>query len=111
MPLCSLMTLPTDERGAYGFVFDHDQLHRAMLEAVGNNAQPPLLDPAPLSATSERAGSWHYGHQTAHDQFDLAISGVQTQQNMADSTFAEPSSLTWWTFVNEQEHRRVNLVL
>ena len=111
MVLASLLTLPTNERGAVGFVFDHDQLHRAMLEVASANGQPPLLDPAPISATSERAGSWHYGHQTAHDQFDQAVFGFQTPQNMADSTFAENSSLTWWTFVNHQEHLRDSQVL
>jgi hypothetical protein len=111
MSLASLLTLPTNERGAWGFVFDHDQTHRSMFAALQPSgptqsvgALPPILDPAPIRQTERRAGNWHFDHQAVHDQFNVAIFGVQTPQNMADATFAEKSSLTWWTFVNHHEH-------
>lgn len=111
MALASLLVLPTNPRAAIGFVFDHDQEHRSMQAALEPGpSQPPMLDPALASDTTPRAGPWHFNHQTAHNQFNLAIFGFQTQQNMADATFADKSSLTWWTFVNHQEHYLINQI-
>jgi hypothetical protein len=116
MPLASLLTLPTNARGAAGFVFDHDQEHRSMVSTLQatttrtNAAQPTLLDPAPIHLTAQRAGNWHYDHQTGHDQFSAAMFGFRIPQNMADATFADKLSLSWWTFVNHQEHYRINQI-
>jgi hypothetical protein len=111
MALASLLTLPTNERGAWGFVFDHNQAHQSMYAALlSGGVLPPILDPAPFSATSRRAGNWHFDHQAVHDQFSEAIFGFQTPQNMADATFADKSSLTWWTFVNHHEHYLINQI-
>ena len=110
MPLASLLTLPTNARGAVGFVFDHDQLHREMLLNIAPD-KPPIIDPAPISATLQRAGSWHNDHQIAHDNFSLAIFGFEIPQNMADSTFADKLSLASWTFINHQEHYLNNQIL
>lgn len=111
MALVSLLTLPTNVRGAQGFVFDHDQEHRSMLDALQPGvAQPTLIDPAPIEQTSRRAGNWHFDHQTGHDQFSFAIFGFRIPQNMADASFADKSSLSWWTFVNHQEHYQINQI-
>lgn len=110
MALASLLTLPTNVRGAAGFVFDHDQEHRSMLAALDTRTRPPVLDPAPFHQTSERAGPWHNDHQIAHDNFNLAIFGNQLPQSMADATFADKSSLSWWTFVNHREHFLINQI-
>ena len=111
MPLASLLTLPTNARGAVGFVFDHDQEHRSMFAALEPGpAMPPILDPAPIEATLPRAGNWHYDHHNSHNEFSVAIFGFQTPQNMADATFADKSSLSWWTFVNHHEHYLINQI-
>jgi hypothetical protein len=104
MALASLLTLPTNARAAVGFVFDHDQEHRSMLAALDTQNGPPILDPAPIKLTGPRAGIWHINHQTSHDDFSVAIFGYQSPHNMADATFADQSSLAWWTFVNHHEH-------
>lgn len=111
MALASLLALPRNQREAYGFVFDHDQEQRSMFTAldpsVGN---PPILDPAPIKATAERAGVWHYNHHHAHEDFSIGAFGYRLTQNMADATFAEKSSLSWWTFVNHHEHYLINQI-
>lgn len=109
MALCSLLNLPTDDREAHGFVFDHDQEHRReMLVGSGRSSlaalQPNIIDPAPIDNTSRRAGNWHQDHQRAHDDFYLAQAKVPSNQNMIDSNLAEPASLAWWTFVNHMQH-------
>ena len=115
MALVSLLIVPSDQRSAIGFVFDHDQLHRSMTDAQiqansskgGTNtsgSRPFLLDPATVAAVTRRAGNWHFDHQNAHDNFNVAIFGTRFGQNLADSNLVEPASLAWWTFVNHQEH-------
>jgi hypothetical protein len=110
MPLCSLLVAPTDERAAQGFIFDHDQFHRDMTDALGPPSLSRLLDPTTIQDATVRAGYWHFTHQNAHDDFNLALFGVQLSQNIADSNLLEPASLAWWTFVNHQEHFRNNQI-
>jgi hypothetical protein len=110
MPLCSLLVVPTDARAAQGFIFDHDQFHRSMTDALGPPSKPRLLDPATIQDTTTPAGYWHFDHQNGHDDFNLALFGTQLNQNMADNNLLEPASLAWWTFVNHQEHFLINQI-
>jgi hypothetical protein len=113
MPLCSLLNLPTDGRAAMAFVFDHDQEHRSLYNAANTPGSrgPGLLDPAPLAQTTVRAGNWHYDHQVAHDDFNQALYAARFgRENIADTSFVEPASLAWWTFVNHHEHYLANQI-
>jgi len=108
--IASLLVMPTDQRAAIAFAFDHDQLHRDFTDVLGSGSKPRLLDPATVSDSTVRAGYWHFDHQNGHDDFNLALFGVPLNQNMADSNLIEPASLAWWTFVNHQEHFRNNQI-
>lgn len=110
MALCSLLVVPTDERAAAGFTFDHDQLHRDMSTAIAPNDLPRLLDPTTVQDAATRAGYWNFTHQNAHDNFNLAIFGVEFNQQLADSNLTQSESLTFWTFVNHAEHFRNNQI-
>jgi hypothetical protein len=108
--LCSLLVMPTDQRAAIGFTFDHDQLHRDLSTALAPHDLPRLLDPTTTEDAATRAGYWHFTHQDAHDNFNLALFGTQLNHNLADSNLLEPASLAWWTFVNHLEHYRNNQI-
>jgi hypothetical protein len=110
MPLCSLLVVPTDQRAAQAFIFDHDQLHRDMTTAIGPPSLPRLLDPTTVQDASVRAGYWHFNHQNGHDDFNTALFGTPLNQNMADSNLTEPASLASWTFINHQEHFLINQI-
>lgn len=110
MSIASLLVVPTDQRAAEAFIFDHDQFHRDMTNVLGPTSLPRLLDPTSVQDASVRAGNWHFNHQNGHDDFNLAVFGAQLNQNMADSNLIEPASLAWWTFVNHQEHFRNNQI-
>lgn len=110
MPLASLLVVPTDQRAAEAFIFDHDQLHRDMSTALAPNDLPRLLDPTTVQDAATRAGYWQFTHQNGHDNFNLALFGTPLNQIMADSNLTEPASLAWWTFVNHAEHFRNNQI-
>lgn len=110
MSTASLLNLPTDNRAAIGFVFDHDQEHRSLFNRIASPSEhPALIDPAPIAQTSRRAGNWQFDHQIAHDDFNAALFDTRFgRQNIADSDLTSQASLEWWTFVNHHEHYLAN---
>ena len=96
------------------FNFHHAMAHRAYYQAMGPLSRwsvlPYLLDPP--SDTARRASKWHLNHQQAHNDAIQALPsgwerpavGIPSSQILVDSSLADPRSLTWWTFINHQEH-------
>ncbi|HEX3521467.1 MAG TPA: hypothetical protein VHT52_05205 [Stellaceae bacterium] len=102
MPLALLLN-PGDPM----FAFEHDQQTRALLAAAGQG-YAYVLDP--VYDSQYPATMWHQDHQHSHNDFNA---GLRIRQNeiLIDSDLANTDSLTWWTFVNHQEHYNANSVL
>lgn len=98
------------------FAFEHMMAHRryfAVMSPLNRfSALPYLLDPA--YDTNIRASMWHINHQKAHTDFANSLPanynagpdqvGIPTAQPLADSDLSNAESLTWWTFLQHEEH-------
>ena len=121
MTIASLLYRPEDERAKTAFNFDHAMAHRAYYQLMAPlhewTVMPYFIDPA---QHVEIPGSmWHLNHQQAHNDFSLALpsdfqqptTGNPTRQILLDSNLDDPGSLTWWTFINHQEHYIANAIV
>ena len=107
--LASLIVVPETEGGREAFVFDHDQLHRALTtaEALRGNKLPLrqyILDPVRAADAATRAGPFNLDHQRAHNDFGLQARGNVPTQILIDHNLSDPASLAWWTHVNLRQH-------
>jgi hypothetical protein len=113
MPLATLLN-PNDPL----FVFEHmmqtQALWTALTDTAGYSVLPYLLDPA--YDTAIPASKWHLNHQQSHDDFNAALPaeygstqiGIPQGAILLDSNLKNPDQLTWWTFINHQEHYIAN---
>lgn len=127
MSQASLLAPPTEEN-LPGWQFDHAQAHRELLGAmalavpapVANeffagtggltrySAIPYFIDP------QFNTGVWHLDHGQAHSDFQLTLPGFfgstvtgvinPTSTDLVAMDFSQQGLLTWWTFVNHEQH-------
>jgi hypothetical protein len=102
MPLALLLN-PADPM----FAFEHDQQTRNLL-AASRQSGSYVLDP--VYDSQYPATMWHKDHQQSHTDFNVGL-GILQNEILIDSDLANTDSLTWWTFVNHQEHSNANSVL
>ncbi|HEX3525161.1 MAG TPA: hypothetical protein VHT52_24115 [Stellaceae bacterium] len=101
------------------FTFEHMMAHRnyfAVMETSGYSVLPYLLDPS--YDTNIPASPWHQNHQQAHNDYNAALPpywdanavgfGIPQNQILIDSNLSNPDQLSWWTFINHQEHYIAN---
>lgn len=111
MPLAVLLN-PDDPI----FAWEHMNAHReyfAVMSALSRFSVLPYLLHPPHN-TDVRAGDWHLNHQQSHNDYTAVLPahwqspavgfGIPTVQNLVDSNLNDRESLTWWTFLNHQEH-------
>lgn len=99
------------------FVFEHMQQTQALwtaMQIAGLSVLPYVLDPA--YDTEIPGSAWHLNHQQSHDDFNAALPsyrgsltvGIPQNEILIDSNLANADQLTWWTFINHQEHYVAN---
>lgn len=103
------------------FDFEHAMAHRmyfAVMSPLSNySVLPYFIEPKP-GPTPPPATNWRLNHQQAHDDYGGALPpfwsadsigfGIPQRKNLIDSNLSDPSDVSWWTFVNHQEHYTAN---
>lgn len=105
----TLLTMSDDPRRQATFAFDHDMQHRFYLRSMPIGSKIYQFDPT--YDLNEPAGSWHFDHQQAHNDFNAAFHIPSPNSIVRETDLSNPRNKTWWTFINHQEHYAANLKL
>jgi hypothetical protein len=126
--IVSLLTPPPldDEAATAAWSFEHAMAHRTLLAAMSPLTQFStipysvfMFDPMTDQGVNIPAGWWNQLHQQAHDDFTNAlpsyygatVAGIPIGQILVDADLSQAEQMTWWTFVNHQEHYIANATL
>lgn len=121
MAISSLLNVPEGDAARNAFSFEHAMAHREVMAVMAPlnqwSAMPYFIDPADWKASP--ADSWNLDHQQAHNDYasylpaySVALTpGFTFQHILVDSNLADPASLTWWTFLNHQDHFLANNIV
>lgn len=92
------------------YVFDHDQLHRTMIAAIGTSSVPTaVLDP--LLDGGVPGGWWDAIHAEAHRDFATAFPAIYWPSTVSISDIDLSTGPTeWWALNNKNLHDLANTV-
>lgn len=118
MALCNLLRMGPTSGERAGFAHDHRVSHRTY--ALGMSplsrfaVMPYLIDP------QQENGKYYLNHQQSHWDFNSALQsfptyyfqtaptpmpmGLPSNQNLIDTDLTNQDKVTWWTWVNHNEH-------